>query len=362
MGRFRVVTLLCTTSLIFACGGEDGAGSGQGGAADAGDPTANSDASIAEGAPDAGAGTPGVVRFIAMGDTGTGSKSQYNVGNEVANVCASRGCDFVVLLGDNFYDSGVDSVTDPLWQQYFEMPYASIPDTIPFYPVMGNHDYGGTLLFTETGGLGNEFDKGPIEVEYSQHSNKWTMPATFYTLRIGSIGFMMLDTNSIMWGNTNNGDQLGWYADARAELDGSDWVFAAGHHPYLSNGRHGNAGNYESIEVFDQPIPNPVPLLNGGAIKDFFDDYVCGTVDAYFSGHDHNLQWISEPEALCGAELVVSGAGAKTTDFESTANTTYYQDDQKPGFVYAVIDGATMTLEFIDEDGEVDFVKSVVHP
>ncbi|MCP4448360.1 MAG: hypothetical protein GY811_23920 [Myxococcales bacterium] len=364
MGCSGQVALLSSVLFAFGCGadGTNNPGGG-GGDYDARPAASTPDASSPDASsPDAGRQISEVVRFIAMGDTGTGSASQYKVGNEVANICATRGCDFVVLLGDNFYDAGVAGVSDPLWQDYFEMPYAAIPDTVPFYPVLGNHDYGGSYLLVDFDGLGNDFEKGAYEVNYSDQSDKWTMPATFYTLRVGSVGFMMLDTNSIMWGNTDNGDQEAWYAGARAELDDAEWVFAAGHHPYRSNGRHGNAGSYESIEVLDMPIPNPVELLNGNAIKAFFDTHVCGTVDAYFCGHDHNLQWIDEPDALCGAQLIVSGAGAKTTDFESTTNNSLYEDDQKPGFVYAVIEGDTMTLEFIDEDGEVDFVQSVVHP
>ena len=54
------------------------------------------------------------------------------------------------LLGDNIYDSGVTSVTDPQWQTKFEIPYMGV--NLPFYVVLGNHDYGGN-------GAGTEFDK-----------------------------------------------------------------------------------------------------------------------------------------------------------------------------------------------------------
>ena len=48
------------------------------------------------------------------------------------------------------------------------------------------------------------------------------------------------------------------------------------------------------------------------------DDYVCGDIDVYFSGHDHNRQWL---EPTCGTDFIVSGAGAKTTDLENARNT-----------------------------------------
>ena len=185
------------------------------------------------------------------------------------------------------------------------------------------------------------------------------MPATHYTLRIGDVGIIALDTNSILWGNTDNGDQRAWYAEALREVEGARWVILAGHHPYLSNGRHGNAGSYESIEVGGVELPNPLPILNGASVRNFFDDLVCGTVDIYFAGHDHNRQMIDEPDALCGAHIVVSGAGAKTTGFESSANRTLFADDTTEGFVYVVVEGDNMTLRFVDSSGRMEFEQLV---
>ncbi len=328
------------------------------------DPSGDDDVAVddAGGTIDArGGGNPdaawsSVVRFIAMGDTGEGNENQALVAAAIKNKCDAEGCDFVILLGDNIYDSGVDSTSDPQWQTKFEQPYQDLD--MPFYAVLGNHDYGGDLFGVDTGGLGNEFDKGPIEVMYSEVSDKWEMPATFYTFTHGNVGFIMLDTNSIMWDDTTHGDQNTWYATAMMEVSNADWVFAVGHHTYLSNGTHGNAGNYESIEVGGIEIPNPLPLLNGGNVKDFFDARVCGTVDVYFCGHDHNRQWINEPTACGGTELIVSGAGAKVKEFsDPPPNEIYFGDAVTEGFMYVVVDGNTMTAQFIDKTGNVDYER-----
>lgn len=312
------------------------------------------------GSPDGGRPPPGDVRFIVMGDTGEGNTAQREVAIQVRDLCAREGCDFVILLGDNIYDSGVDSVTDSQWTTKFETPYADI--MLPFYPVLGNHDYGGMLFGLSYGGLGNEFDKGPIEVAYTAVSSRWEMPATHYTQLYENVGFIMLDTNSIMWANTENGDQWTWYPTAVADLRaaGAEWIIVGGHHPYRSNGRHGNAGSYEGIEVGGVVIPNPVPLLNGGNVRSFFDTVVCGTADVVFSGHDHNRQWLDMPASLCGAELIVSGAGAKTTAFAGTTNTLLYGDDSTPGFMYVVIQGDRMTGRFVDRTGVANFEHEVL--
>ena len=82
-----------------------------------------------------------MLRFAALGDTGKGNTGQQNMANALAAKCLADGCDFVQLLGDNFYDSGVSSPTDSLFNTYFEVPYAAV--TAPFWAVLGNHDYGG---------------------------------------------------------------------------------------------------------------------------------------------------------------------------------------------------------------------------
>jgi len=297
-----------------------------------------------------------------MGDVGEGNTAQREVGIVIRDLCAAEGCDFAVLLGDNIYDSGVTSIDDPQWNMKFEDPYRDIPD-MPFYAVLGNHDYGGELSvggisLGDYGGLGNEFDRGPIEVAYTAVSSKWEMPETFYTFQHGNVGFIALDTNSILWDDTTNGDQLAWWPTAMAEVAGADWVITLGHHPYLSNGAHGDAGDYEAIEVGGTDIPIPVPIMDGENVRDFFNGYICGYADVSFSGHDHNRQWINEPGACGGTELIISGAGAKVKDFDRTdRNATHWQDATTPGLMYVVIDGDNFYGRWMNQRGETEYER-----
>jgi predicted phosphodiesterase len=302
---------------------------------------------------------PSEVRFVVMGDTGEGNQAQHTVAAAIDELCDREGCQFVFLLGDNIYDAGVESTDDTGWAERFEEPYAAID--LPFYAVLGNHDYGGDLFGFELGGLGNEWDKGPIEVEYTQVSEKWRMPATHYTLRFGPVGIIALDTNSILWGNTDHGDQYAWYPTALQEIAGVSWTFVMGHHPHRSNGDHGNAGNYDAPELEGWEVPNPLPIQNGDAMEAFYDDVVCGTADFLITGHDHSRQWLDEPEELCGAELIVSGAGAKTTEIHANGNQAFFEDASEPGFLYVVVDEDSVTGQFYDQDGSLDFERTVTH-
>ena len=305
--------------------------------------------------PDPTPPTPPVVRFIAIGDTGTGKPQQYAVAQAMKKTCDLMGCDFVVMLGDNIYEDGPESVDDQQWQDKFESAYTELD--IPFFVALGNHDYGGSF---GQGGLGDEFEKGPIEVQYSDVSDKWNMPDTFYTFTWENVGFIMLDTNSLVWDNTDNGDQREWYETALMEVSEAEWVFQAGHHPVRSNGSHGNAGNYEAIEIGGIEIPIPIPTLNGARLAEFFEDYVCGTVDVSLAGHDHNRQWLDDPDGLCGAELIVSGAGAKLKDLDETdRNKAFFQDDSERGFFYFEIQGDRLTGRAIGIDGSIDFERTI---
>lgn len=332
--------------LVAACANSGGGGNGDGSGSDAGqDPI-----------PDAPEPPPKRARFAVIGDAGKGNTAQRAVAVAMRDVCAQKGCDFVLLLGDNIYDAGVESVTDTQWQTKFEQPYADID--LPFYAALGNHDNGGSLLGFDVAGIGNEFDKGQVEVAYTQHSTKWTMPASHYTFTQAHVGFIVLDTNALVWSNTEHGDQAAWMPTAMMEVAGKDWVFMAGHHPYLSNGTHGNAGDYDAPEIAGIPIPNPLPIQNGDAVKTWFDAHVCGMADVYFAGHDHSRQWLNEPTKCGGTGLIVSGAGASTTEIRDRGNAAFYEDATKPGFLYVDIDGNTFTGTFYDATGAVDFTRT----
>jgi tartrate-resistant acid phosphatase type 5 len=279
-----------------------------------------------------------VVRFIAIGDTGTGEADQHRVAAVMEQKCAQDGCDFVVLLGDNIYENGPTSLDDPQWQTKFEEPYAAL--ALPFYVVLGNHDVG--LL----SGIGYNPAAVPLEIGYSERSIKWKMPAAHYTVSVGNVGLLMFDTNALYNHVTEQGDQHAWVGPARdALLASHDWVFAAAHHTYVSNGDHGNAGAYAYLDVD-----------LGLEVEQFVGDHLCGQIDMLLTGHDHNRQWL-DPAVCMGTDVVVSGAGAKRRQILGT-NPVYFASD-KLGFFYVVVEGKTLTGQFIDDLGQIDFERTL---
>jgi hypothetical protein len=288
-----------------------------------------------------GAGEVETIRFVVLGDGGEGNDAQYQVGHTMAEVCGQLGCDFALYLGDNFYSTGVSSVDDPQFDTKFEMPYADLE--IPFYVVLGNHDYGAS-------GLGIEAWKGNYQVEYTSRSRKWHMPNEYYSFTEGPATFFALDTNAIMWG-VGTQTQQDWL-DAEISGATTPWRIAFGHHPYISNGSHGNAGNYEGL-------PSLTPIMAGRHVRDLFEESLCDRVDVYFSGHDHNRQWL--PEA-CGIQHFVSGAASKTTGLVGRGNDTDYEDDSEVGFLWVQIRGDELLGRFYDQNGDVDFEQTITRP
>jgi hypothetical protein len=277
------------------------------------------------------------VRFVAMGDTGTGDAGQSTIAAAVAAKCKKDGCDFVQLLGDNLYTSGASSVNDPIWAERFETPYAAID--LDFYAVLGNHDYGAN-------GAGTDFLKGKNEVDYTAKSKKWKMPSAYFHFTKENVELFELDTNMALFSQASaqKTDVTAWLAASKAE-----WKIALGHHPYKSNGPHGNAGKYDGI---------PIPPVDGSAVKSFLEGTVCGKVDVYLSGHDHSQQWLNE--TCMGTELAVSGAGAKTTELKGS-NASLFQSIEL-GFLYIVIDGKKLTAEFVDGAGAIEFTHVITKP
>jgi len=85
------------------------------------------------------AGEP--IRVLAFGDFGTGSAAQKQTAAAMVAYHKTHPFDFGLTLGDNFYVRGMTSPDDPRWQTQWEQLYS--PMHIPFYAVLGNHDWSG---------------------------------------------------------------------------------------------------------------------------------------------------------------------------------------------------------------------------
>lgn len=263
------------------------------------------------------------IRLVAVGDTGRGDPGQRAVAAGIEKVCAARGCDAVLLLGDNIYSFGPSSVDDPQWSTKFEAPFAKL--ALPFHPVMGNHDYGQARPDAS-------FAKAQIAVAYSARSTKWKMPARVYRIALGPASILALDTHPPVYGPDTAQETL----IAALPAMNRPWRIAMGHHPYLSNGPNGSAT---------------------GSLRGFLERQVCGKVDLYLAGHDHDREWLSE--TCDGTELVVSGAGSSLRPITTAKHPARYQSDDALGFLYLDITPAQLSARFYDAKGIESYARTL---
>lgn len=327
------------------------------------------------------------VRFVALGDAGTGDDLQKYVANAMAKVCAARGCDFAVSAGDNIYKKGPNSVDDEQFYTKFEKPYAALD--MPMFMVLGNHDNTGLMA-----GDGGFNARGMIEVDYHHKSDKWTMPQRYYRVTAPLQGqrvrdnpaqnqqplveLFALDSTPL----TSAPDMLPEYRIKAYGSHQADWIkagvhnsraqwkIALAHHPYISNGYHGNAGDYDRLitkyERYSAIIPGWLKKLKsriaGTHFKRFFEDNLCNQLDLYISGHDHNLQWLKAREQCGKTEFIVSGAGAKFKKCKQSPceqdvnprNPVRWVENEKLGFFWVEIIANRMRIALytVDLSGE----------
>jgi len=279
------------------------------------------------------------VSFVVLGDGGTGDRVQRAVASGVRKVCARRGCQFALYLGDNIYEGGVSGPDDRQFQDKFEVPYRDLD--FPFFVILGNHDYGPYAV-----------ERAEFQVAYTRRSKKWVMPHRYYTFRAGPVAFFGIDTNAILHDPQEQRAQREWLLRELARSD-ARWKIAFGHHPYISNGAHGNAGNYNGHG--DESADG---LMSGEPLAELARQALCGRAQLYLAGHDHHREWL---EPTCGTHFLISGAAAKLRSMaRRDAQPSRWSDNREHGFLWIGVEGNTLRGAFYDADGNMDYEDRIV--
>lgn len=281
-------------------------------------------------APQAFADT-GDLSFLVIGDWGERTPYQRPVAQAMGRVGADIGNAFVVSTGDNFYGAGVESTTDPQWQRTFEDVYTAPALQRPWYVVLGNHDYMGSP---------------GAEVEYTRISPRWRMPSRYWsqtaTLADGSeAAFFFIDTTPITHllglrdevpqADLGARDQIMWLERELASCS-APWRIVVGHHPVYSSGAHGGSrGMYEHVR----------PLLQRYGVQ------------AYFNGHDHDLEHL-EAE---GVNYICSGSGSEVRPVASAPQSRFVLT--RPGFVACTLTPASLEIRFFGHDSASYYQASI---
>jgi tartrate-resistant acid phosphatase type 5 len=250
------------------------------------------------------------LRILAFGDNGTGDANQTKVAMAMQKFCSQNGCDFGLMLGDNFYPAGVRSIADPQFAEKFEKPYGGLG--IPLFVILGEHDWG------RKGKMYN----WQAQIDYSKQSTLWHMPSDVYSITVADIQILALNTNSL----PDSREQIAWLSD---EIDKSKarWKLVMGHKPIYSYGYHGDV---------DFMIADVLPLL-------------CGKADLYLSGHEHNEQFL---RAECGMPLLVSGSAGKLRPDKIRGPHSLFASDEL-GFSYLQVKDKELNVQIVSTEGAI---------
>lgn len=226
------------------------------------------------------------VNVLAIGDWGDDTRAQGRVAEGMASFADERlrgRLDGVLALGDNFYVT-LTGTGDPKFDRLFERMFDPKRLNVPFYALLGNHDYSG----------GRE-DRVELQYAKERPNSRWKMPGRWYRVELPSaddplVTFIMLDSNYLFLSTEEWRAQADWLRGELAKPRTARWLVVCAHHPLYSNGGHGD----------DERLRREWgPLL------------AQHHVDFYLSAHDHNLQHLRIPGLA--TTFVISGGGGATT-------------------------------------------------
>lgn len=239
------------------------------------------------------------VRFVALGDMGSGSQQQKELALEIARYHRENPFSFVLLLGDLIYPDGNVA---RYGQERFTEPYQPLLNQrVRFWAALGNHD----ILGSYRADVIRFFD----------------MPASYYDFTVGNAHFYALDTNDF------DRKQAEWLAD-RLSKSQETWNIVFGHHPVYSSGEHGSSPSL---------IRDLKPILERHR------------ADLYLAGHDHNYErFVSKNGVTC---IISGGGGAEIRRFQKPPVPGSQIRASRYHFMSFEIQGNNLHFKAIDQEG-----------
>jgi hypothetical protein len=119
-------------------------------------------------------------------NNGGGTYWNILIAQAMASYASNKPADFLIALGDNFYNNGVASTSDSLWTSMYKNIYNYDSLQIPWYAIFGNHDYGSNK---GAGSTQAQIDYGTEQGDTRWHAghcymNSYTVPNSGTTLDI----------------------------------------------------------------------------------------------------------------------------------------------------------------------------------
>jgi 3',5'-cyclic AMP phosphodiesterase CpdA len=240
----------------------------------------------------------GSVRFLDMGDDGTGEREQYEVANQMARFGSRFPFTFAIMLGDNIY--GSERPQD--YEKKFTRPYRALLDGgVEFNAALGNHDDPNQRYFKPFNLGGNRYR----------------------TFKKGNVRFFVIDSNYL------DPEQVKWL-EKELSQSGSDWKIAYFHHPLYTTARRGP-------EVELRAVLEPLFVKHG--------------VDVVFTGHEHIYERMNPQKGIY--YFTVGGAAKLRKGDTRPGALIAARYDRDRSFLIAEIAGDSLYFQTVSRKGAV---------
>ena len=270
----------------------------------------------------------GTVRFVAFGDSGTGSTEQ----RQIASLIDAQSFDLMLHAGDLAYGNpdGTGDGTYRTLNDWFFSIYRNSLRGKPVFPSLGNHDSRATtsdgkhyldmFVLPRNGGNGS----------FPDHAER------YYSFNYGPLHVVVLDTELAFQDTTRRAAQLSWL---EADLSGASqpWKIAVFHRsPFSAGGEQGS------------------DLVVRAAFSPVFERY---GVQAVLSAHEHIYErtkpWKvgTDPSGTPVTYIVTGGGGGPL--YPAGSDTWTAVSASRHHYMRGTATTCTLTLEAVGTDASV---------
>ncbi|WP_239467371.1 metallophosphoesterase [Bacteroides caecigallinarum] len=272
------------------------------------------------------------LNFYLANDLGrNGYYDQKPIAELMGNMAENVDIECVIAAGDVHHFEGVRSVNDPLWMTNYELIYSHPELMIPWYAILGNHEYRGNTQAV---------------IDYSAVSARWNVPDRYYTFAMENDGvtvrFVMVDTAPLLDKYREDTEkypdackqdmnkQLAWI-DSVLTAAKEDWMLVVGHHPIYAETGKDDSERLDLQKRLDSVLRKHK------------------NVDMYLCGHIHNFQHIRKADS--NIDYVVNTSGSLSRKVKPVDGTKFCSGET--GFSLISVDKKELNLHMINKEGKV---------
>lgn len=301
-----------------------------------------------------------------LGDSGTGNGSARAVRDAYYSYRNNNHTDLILFLGDNAYNNGTEAEYQ---SAMFTNMYEGLMQKSASFSCLGNHD-------DRSVGIPNEYSYYDIFnfPTLGEGGGLASGTEAYYSFDYANIHFIILDSHAT---NRNQGAPMYDWAEMDIQNTTQDWIVAMWHHPPYTKGSHDSDNVNDSDGRMQDMRANFLPMLEDNGVDLVLSGHSHSYERSYFvNGHygnstsfNHNIHTIpisgngdgqvngtgqyEKSQCTPGSVYITTGSAGKTS-FGSLDHPVMYFSKQALGSTIMEVQGHTMNIKFLRENGAVD--------